>query len=139
MAALIHGSSYMTFDLDVLAPFTLCNWERILGALRPFEPRFHNHPSRIPLQGEPEKLTAFRMVLLDTTLGRLDILREIPGGTYDDLLPASEVAEDVYGGPMRVLGLDALIASKAALMREKDKPVVVELRAIRERLRGEVS
>ncbi|MCU0726984.1 MAG: hypothetical protein MUE73_14525 [Planctomycetes bacterium] len=39
-------------------------------------------------------------------------------------------------GPCRVLGLDALIRSKAALGREKDLLALRELRALRERRGG---
>jgi len=37
-------------------------------------------------------------------------------------------------GEVRVLSLDALIRSKEALMRERDRAALLQLRAIRERL-----
>ncbi len=133
VAASFHGSTYVTFDLDVLMPFTGENWQRVIGALRSLKPVFHGHPSRIPLHDDPAQLTAFRMVLLETEWGRLDMLRAIPNGTYDEVAPRA-ITLDVFGRPTRVLGLDDLIESKALLMRDKDRPVVAELRAIRERL-----
>jgi hypothetical protein len=119
-------------NADVLMPFTAVNWQRVIAALRPLQPVFFGHPSRIPLHDDPVALSAFRMVLLETAWGRLDMLRAIPNGTYEELGPRA-ITLDVFGRATRVLGLDDLIESKALLMRDKDRPVVAELRAIRER------
>jgi hypothetical protein len=39
-AALAHGAMTPTLDLDVAAPFTRQNIERLLAAIMPFRPRF---------------------------------------------------------------------------------------------------
>ena len=135
VAANLYGANHATFDVDVLMPFTEANWARAIAALEPIQPTFHGHGGRIPLHRDPKALIPFRMVLLDTLLGRLDILREIPGGTYADLAPRA-ISVTAFDGALQVLALDDLIESKAFLMREKDKPAVIELKAIRERLRA---
>ena len=136
VAANLHGANHVTFDVDVLMPFTEENWARMIAALEPIDPRFHGHGGRLKLHRDPLAMVPFRMTMLDTTMGRLDILREIPGGSYADLAPRA-ITVMAFDGPLSVLSLDDLIESKAQLNRDKDRTAVIELRAIRERLRAE--
>jgi hypothetical protein len=70
---------------------------------------------------------------LQTDLGKLDCLGEIAGvGDFDATLKQSVAANFSYG-QFRMLNIDALIASKTALGREKDLEAVRLLRAIREK------
>lgn len=72
---------------------------------------------------------------LTTTLGDLDVLGEIVGGgTYDDLLPHSQVV-GALGIECRCLGLNRLIHVKRAAGRPKDLEAIAELEALRE-IRG---
>ena len=136
VAANLHGANHATFDVDVLMPFTRENWAKALEALEPLKPTFHGHAGRIALHDKADALVDYRMVLLDTALGRLDLMPAIPGGTYAELVPRA-ITVTAFGGPLTVLSLDDLIFSKASLGREKDKVAVLELRAIRDRLRAE--
>ena len=132
LAAIAHGSSLFTRDLDVLARFDVANMERLLAAVEPAHPRFALHPNRPPLDQSAEELALFRNVYLTTDHGRLDVLGRIPNGTYEEL-ERSAVEMELAGVRCRVLSLDDLITSKAMLGRDKDKLVEVELRAIRDR------
>lgn len=134
LAAIAHGSSLFTRDLDVLARFDVANMERLLAAVEPAHPRFALHPNRPPLDRSAEELALFRNVYLCLTTdhGRLDVLGRIPNGTYEEL-ERSAVEMELAGVRCRVLSLDDLITSKAMLGRDKDKLVEVELRAIRDR------
>lgn len=133
VAAIAHGGATFTRDLDVLARFDVPNLERVLAALTPLRPRFALHPARPALDRDAGELASFRNLYLTTDLGRLDILGAIPNGSFDDLA-STAVKMTLAGVECLVLGLDALIDSKALLGRDKDKPVEAELRAIRDRL-----
>jgi len=138
VAAIAHGGATFTRDLDVLARFDEANLAQVLAALAPYHPRFALHPARPPLDRGAKELAGFKNLYLSTDLGRLDLLGAIPNGTYDELEPDT-VEMTLAGVTCLVLGLDALIASKALLGRDKDKPVEAELRAIRDRLRAKES
>ncbi|MHB8877627.1 MAG: hypothetical protein ACYC8T_28380 [Myxococcaceae bacterium] len=136
VAASAHGSALMTVDLDVVAPFDAKNLGRLMSALSAYQPRFAHTPERRPITQAPEELAAFKNLYIATALGRLDVLSTITGvGAYAQVLPRAATVE-LSGVTYRVLGLDDLIAAKAALGRPKDKQVELELKAIRDRLRG---
>jgi hypothetical protein len=69
---------------------------------------------------------------LDTDIGALDLLGEIPPwGEFRDVAAHSEVA-DLFGYQVRVLSLEALIQAKRAAGRPKDLLVIPELEALLE-------
>jgi hypothetical protein len=77
------------------------------------------------------QLAEFRNLYLLTTLGRLDVLREVPP-VGDFARVASQAMEIEFCGlPCRVISLDDLIRVKESLGRPKDQTALVELRAIR--------
>ena len=86
VAAVLHGSARLTVDLDVAAPFTAVNLERLFDTIRPHRP-VHATRSDLSVLDEPiERLTGFRLLLIDTALGRLDVLREVTTiGEWADL------------------------------------------------------
>ncbi len=131
-AALAHGAMTPTKDLDVAAPLTEDTLGRLLNALAPFHPRHATRPDLGVVWQSPAELTKFRLLLLDTDLGRLDVLGSVePLGGFDSLetveLPLA------IQRPVRVLSLDQLIAVKTHLQRPKDKIVAAELLSIRAR------
>lgn len=90
----------------------------------PFEP---------PAPGDPP----WRNLYLLTDRGRLDCRGEVLGiGGWSEALAEGREVE-LPGGPVRVPTLDALIRSKEALRLPKDRAMLVQLRAIRERRSGE--
>ena len=134
IAAILHGSPRMTIDIDVCAPLTEPNLSRILLVLRGLHPKFRMRPDKLPMPDDASRLQGFKNLNLDTDLGILDILTEITGvGSFQDVFKESE-SKDVDGIPCRVLKLHALIASKRAANRAKDRLAVVELEALRQRI-----
>jgi len=129
LAAISHGSSTFTRDVDVAMPLDDDTLPRLLEALRPVHPRHVTRPD-LGLVADPARLRGFRLLLLETDLGRLDVLGELP--PLDDVRELPTV-ERVFGSGLvvRVLALDALIAVKAHVGRAKDGIVEAELRAIR--------
>lgn len=132
VAAISHGAATLTRDLDVAAPLTPDNVERLMTALRPYHPTHVTRPDLGEIQESIERLCEFRLLLIDTDLGRLDVLREVqPLGPAESLITVE--MELVEGKSFQVLSLDQLIEVKAFVGRPKDRIVEMELRAIRER------
>ena len=135
-AAVAHGVTLLTQDIDVCCPVTADNLMRLQAALADLHPVHRMPPERPPLRLTPETATEFRNLYLETDWGQLDCLGEILGvGDYDRVL-AQSIEIQLAGGPCRILSIDALIQAKQAMGRDKDRETIVQLRAIQERTRG---
>ncbi len=127
MAAISHGASAPTFDLDLCFERTVDNVERILDSLGPFDPRGRG-TARTPL--DERWLLSGMPALLETTAGKLDLLSNLDGlGAYPEFASRC-VIHELYDLPIRVLSLEDLIAAKRAAGRPKDLAVLHELAEI---------
>ena len=132
VAANAHGAIRHTQDLDVVMPMVPAVLDRLLEVLRPYRPTHALRRDLGPITQDGEDLSAFRMLLIETDLGRLDVIAEVPtAGRYDEL---ETVTVQISGRDVSVLTLDQLIAVKAATGRPKDQLALHELRAIAETL-----
>ena len=132
VAVSAHGSSYLTFDLDVCYARTRENLKRIVTALASYNPRPRDFPKDLPFVWDERTLQQGTSFTLDTDLGKIDLLGEVKGiGTYREA-EAVSVVMSLFGFECRVLSLDALIESKRAAGRTKDLLVLPELEALRE-------
>lgn len=135
-AAVAHGVTLLTQDIDVCCPVTADNLMRLQAALADLHPVHRMPPERPPLRLTPETATEFRNLYLETDWGQLDCLGEILGvGDYDRVL-AQSLEIQLAGGPCRILTIDALVHAKEAMGRDKDRETILQLRAIQERARG---
>jgi hypothetical protein len=133
VSVVFHGAPVATFDLDICCPFGEENVRRIESAIRDLHPVHRMTPNKVPLETTRNQFANFRNLYLQTDLGKLDCLGEIAGvGDFEATLKQSVAANFSYG-QFRMLNIDALIASKTALGREKDLEAVRLLRAIREK------
>lgn len=136
VAAVLQGASILTVDLDLCVPFSHANLARLLPLLVELDARFRAHPDRPRLVPDVEQFSAFRLLMLETSLGPVDVLREIAGiGGFDEVARASTEL-DLGDLRCRVLGLEGLISAKRAVGRDKDLRVLAELEATL-RLRSE--
>ena len=130
LAAVAHGSAYLTRDLDVCYSRTKRNREKLAVALRSLHPRLRDAPPDLPFQLDAFLLNTTAILTLTTDAGDLDLLAEVPGlGDFQRVRAASELLE-IEGLPCRVLGLAALIAAKKATRRPKDRALLAELEAL---------
>lgn len=129
-AAVLHGSSMATYDLDVLMPFTRENCQRLLRAMEGLNPRLSHTADKRPLELPADELTGFNNLYLLTDLGRLDVLGSLPPLPDTTEVMRSALTIDVGGVEVRVVSLPHLLEVKAALGRPKDKLVEIELRAL---------
>lgn len=132
-AAMLHGSSLLTRDLDVCARLTPDAIEKLRAAFRDLHPRHRMTLPQASFLEEPEAGATLQNLYLNTDLGTLDLLGSITGVGDYDRVAGNAVEIDLLGRRMRAISLDDLIAAKEALGRDKDLIVAKELRAIRER------
>lgn len=126
-AAVLEGALLTTFDLDVVFDPSPANRARLLAALTEIDAVYVD-PLRRDIRPNEERLRSHRMNLLETRLGRLDVMTSIaPGWTWEDLLPRSRQIE-IGRLTVRVLALEAVIESKEAAGRDKDRAALPHLR-----------
>lgn len=132
VAASAHGSARFTNDIDFVYRRTPENLARLVDTLAPYEPYLRGAPPGLPFRWDAETIRHGLNFTLTTTLGPVDLLGEVTGGgTYEDLLPASEVLP-FFGVQARFVNLDTLIRLKRAAGRPKDFEAIAELEVIRE-------
>jgi hypothetical protein len=131
-AAIAHGATRLTQDVDVVYDRTPSNLSRLVRALQPHQPYLRGAPPGLPFTFDEETLANGLNFTLVTDLGDLDLLGEITaGGGYADLEPHT-VRLSVFGRNILCLGLDKLIAVKRAVGRPKDFEAIAELELLRD-------
>jgi hypothetical protein len=137
LAAIAHGSAYVTYDVDVCYGRTPENIARLCKALEPHHPCLRGAPPGLPFRFDPATVQSGLNFTLTTDIGDLDLFGQVTGlGGLDQVAAVSEVME-LFGFSVRVLSLEGLIGAKKATGRQKDLRVVPELEALLElRKRG---
>ena len=129
-AAVAHGSSFVTRDVDICAVLTPENIERLRAALADWDPRHRLTARRLSFLTHPPEGSPVSNLYLETEYGVIDVLTSVLGvGDFERLKREAEEV-DVDGVRYRVMSLPDLIAAKEALGREKDLLTAKELRAI---------
>jgi hypothetical protein len=135
VAGALHGSAFVTQDLDVVYARNTENVRHLVEALRPHQPYLRGAPAGLPFQWDECTIRNGLNFTLTTAFGDLDLLGEAAGGgAYEDLLPHSQEVSG-FGVRFQLLNLDKLIVLKRAAGRPKDLAVLAELQAILERRR----
>jgi hypothetical protein len=136
-AATAHGSAHITVDLDVVYRRSAENIDRLARALEPLRPYLRGAPPGLPFKFDGDTIRQGLNFTLVTSAGDLDLLGEATGGgTYDALLPCSEVRE-LTGLECRFVNLQTLIRLKRAAGRPKDLERIAELEALQQEARQE--
>jgi predicted nucleotidyltransferase len=131
-AAVVHGSSRLTQDLDVVYRRSPVNLARLVDALQEQSPYLRGAPAGLPFDWTESTLRMGLNFTLETTLGDLDLLGEVTGGgSYEELIDRT-IEIDVFGIRCRCLDLPALIQTKRAAGRPKDMEAIAELEVILE-------
>lgn len=88
-AAVSHGVTLVTQDVDVCCRFTKDNLETLQGALADLHPVHRSRPE-LPLRLTEEQIVDLKNLYLKTDLGVVDCLGEVLGvGSYDDVFKNS--------------------------------------------------
>ena len=132
VAATVHGSAYVTYDLDICYSRDVENLARIANALAPYHPRLRDMPDDLPFFWDERTLHRGLNFTLKTDLGDLDLLGEVAGiGDFEQVLTSS-IRVELFGSKCAVLSLKALIKAKRAADRPKDHLILPELEALLE-------
>ena len=132
-AAVAHGASLMTRDVDVCCRFSFDNLKRLQAVLADVHPRHRMTPQKLPFAVSEDESAHLKNLYLETDLGLLDCLSEVAGVGDFEAVRGQAIQLDSPVGKFHVLSLDSLIRAKEAMGRPHDRLTVVQLRAIRER------
>ncbi len=124
MAAILHGSARVTFDVE--------NIERLATALAPYRPYLRDAEPNLPFARDAKTISGGLNFTLTTDLGDVDLFGEVAGSeTYSDVLPDSFDVE-AFGVQFKCMDLPTLIRIKEAAGRPKDREALAELRVLLE-------
>jgi len=131
-AAVIHGSPYVTTDLDIVPEASPTNLARLSLALADLGARVgtSSEPAGLRFAHDAQSLARAQMWNLITDHGRLDITFQ-PSGTagFADL-ERDAVRLTILGVDVDIASLADVIRSKEAADREKDRLVLPTLRRL---------
>ncbi|MGH2539988.1 MAG: hypothetical protein ACRDGK_05670 [Actinomycetota bacterium] len=137
-AGVIHGSPYVTTDVDVVPDRSAANLERLSAALSELHARVwtSSEPAGVPFDHDATSLASVGVRNLVTDFGRLDLTFE-PSGTagYPDL-ERDTTRLEILGVEVDVASLADVIRSKEAAGRQKDLLVLPVLRRLLEATDG---
>jgi hypothetical protein len=139
-AAVIHGSSLPTRDIDILPSRSADNFDRLARALRRMKAQIRTSGDPVPAQLDGPFLAKMPLMLnLVTDFGELD-LTFAPSGErvgFEGWRAGAVVLDVAEGVTVVVAALDDIIASKLAANRLKDQWALPYLESLRDQL-GEV-
>ncbi len=132
MAAILHGASHVTTDVDVVPQDARENLERLSEVLRALHARIRvtGEPDGVPFDISAAALARVRVWNLQTDVGDLDLTFQ-PAGThgFDDLRRDSVVMH-LRSGDVTVASLADVVRSKEAADRPRDRAALPGLRAL---------
>ena len=135
VAARLHGSIRKTGDVDICPEPSQENALRLTSAMVQLGAKIYvdeNHPA-LPFSADASSLLGQQLINVLTKFGRLDVVWTPPGTDgYGDLI-RDAVVMNVVGQDVAVASIDALIRSKGAIDRPKDRDVIADLTFIRDR------
>jgi predicted nucleotidyltransferase len=143
IAVILHGHTRTTVDVDIVPSPDAANISRLASALKQLDAAaVDDRGNRIPIDFEHPEGLSVGNYFLTTRAGGLDLLN----GPRPDLLRFRRLAERAetvrLGGlPLKVIGLDDLIAMKREAGRDKDLrdiAALTELQRLRHAERDDV-
>jgi predicted nucleotidyltransferase len=131
-----HGHIRATKDVDVVPAPDSANLERLTIALRKLEAEVEGaddfDDEELPDPLDPEALALGGNWVLQTRLGRLDIMQWIGDeALWEKLLPAA-IEDEIGGIPIKMVSYEDLVALKELAGRPEDLTDLQRLRQARE-------
>ena len=134
-AAMLHGSSLLTRDLDVCAVLTRESVAKLREILWDLHPEHRLTTQKPSFLDNPDPDVNVLNLYLRTDFGPVDFLSSITGVGDFASVRANAIEVELFGRRCLVMSLDDLIRAKEAIGRDKDVQAVIQLRAIREKLK----
>lgn len=129
----LYFPDYVTQDLDVLIEGDDRNLRALWEALASFHPHLEGEAEPLTLPSLSHALFRQEVVQLDTDAGPLDLFVAVPGlGGYRQAKRAVHKTR-LYGLTVQGLTAEALLETKVAVGRPKDRPIIARLRALVQR------
>ena len=132
LAAVLHGSTAMTNDADILPDADGDNLTRLSAALGELEARLRveGEPDGLPFDPHPSLIASMAMLNMTTKCGDLDLTFTPPGLDGYSGVRGRSVTFEVGGLHIHVAALSDIIRSKTAAGRPKDHATLPILRAL---------
>lgn len=134
LAMVAHGSNHLTRDIDLVYLVDTPNLERLAAFLSAIHARVLGRPAHDGFVITAGLLSRVRFLNLDTDLGQVDVMREVPGVDSVENLRQRAVPTDFGGFIVPIASLEDLIAMKLAANRPKDQSHLYELLALKKLL-----
>jgi len=125
-AGIAHGSSYPSYDLDVIYARDRDNVTRLVTSLGEIGVRLRGAPKDLPFILDAKTIENGANFTFITPYGDFDILADAAGMPSYNELRAAAVDREIFGHMVKVASIDHLIAMKRAAGRTKDKLMVEE-------------
>ena len=129
----LHGSAYVTQDVDIVYQRAPANVERLVRALAPYGPRLRvfGEPDGLAMVWDARTIMNGGNFTLITSLGDLDILATVaPGWKFEDLVDRYAARYDIDGLIVDMLTLEGILETKKAAGRAKDYLAIPEIEAM---------
>ena len=136
VAAILHGSARLTYDVDVVYARTADNLKHLAAALKPYTPYLRGAPPGLPFSLDERTLRNGLNFTLTTALGDLDLLGEVVGGGGFPQLRPHSFQVQAFDVQFRCVDLPTLISLKRAAGRPKDLEALAELQALLQEQQG---
>ena len=134
-AAVLYGSPLVARDLRVCTALTPENISKLREALSDIDPVHRASGQRLSFLDSPSPEAKLNALHLSTDFGPVDFLGSLPGAGDFESIRANAVEVELFGQRCHVISLDDLIHATEALARDKNQQAVLQLRAIREKLK----
>ena len=132
MAAILHGASHVTTDVDVVPQDARDNLQRLSAVLQELHARIRvaGEPEGVPFDPSAASLARVRVWNLQTEVGDIDVTFE-PAGTqgFEDLR-RDAIVMHLRSGDVTVASLADVVRSKEAADRPRDRAALPGLRAL---------
>lgn len=120
IAAILQGSPLTTEDVDLVYQVSDENCRRLAEALDELDSSYAD-PAGRRIRPDAERLTSYKVHLLNTTCGRVDLMQTVGDDRLFPWLLARSKEFKIDEFTVRVLELEAIIETKEQADRPKDR------------------
>jgi len=130
-----HGYVRATKDLDIVPAPDRKNLERLVAVLRALDAELDGaddfDPAELPDPLDPDTLALGGNWVLQTRLGRFDVMQWLGERELWEMLSPAAIEVDLDGVPVKVAGYDDLVALKQLAARPSDLEDLERMRQAR--------
>jgi len=129
-AAVLHGGSQVTQDLDVCIEFNPENIQKLRFCLKDYHPVHRMTPNKLSFLDHPSDVSTLKNLYLKTDIGILDLLGLVGGVGEFKELNRSAIDIELFQVRCKIISVEDLICAKKFMGRPKDLFTVRELECL---------